>query len=68
MFWGEAILINCFDMSFGAVADMLVKTVFWELVSELYHVIISSDFGNDGSSGNFMDFIIAFDAGCGEFF
>ena len=68
MLQSEAILINCFDMSFGAVANMFVKTVFWELVGELYHVIIPSDFGNDGSSGNFTDFIIAFDAGGGEFF
>ena len=55
-------------MSFGAVANMFVKTVFRELVSELYHVIIPSDFGNDGSGGDFTDFIIAFDAGGGEFF
>lgn len=68
MLQSEAILINCFDMSFGAVANMFVKTVFRELVSELYHVIISSDFGNDGSGGDFTDFIIAFDAGGGEFF
>ena len=68
MFQSETILINCFDVGFGAVANMFVEAVFRELVSELYHVIIPSDFGNDGSGGNFTDFIIAFDAGGGEFF
>ena len=68
MFQSEAILINCFDMRFGAVANMFVEAVFRELVSELYHVIIPSDFSNDGSSGYFADFIIAFDAGGGELF
>ena len=68
MFRSETILVNCFNMSFGAVADMFVEIVFWIFLGELNHIIVTSDFGNDGSSGYFADFIIAFDAGGGEFF
>ena len=67
MFVGETILINSCDVNFGAVANVLVEVVFWVLFREFYHVVVASDFGDDGGGGDGADFIITFDAGRGVF-
>ena len=45
----EAVFIDGFDVRFGAVADVFVESVFGVLGGELDHVVISCDFGDDGS-------------------
>ena len=68
MFGGEAILIDGFDVGFSAVADVVVESVFWVFFGKFNHIVISSDFGDDGGGRDFANFIVAFDAGGGEFF
>ena len=63
VFWGETIFINSCDVSFGAVADVLVKSVLGVFIGEVYHIMITGDFGDNGGGGDFAYFIVAFDAG-----
>jgi len=59
----EAILIDGGDMGFGAVADVLVKTIVGIFGSEVFHILVTGDFGDDGSGGNLADESVGFDAG-----
>ena len=49
-------------MSLGAVADVFIEIVLRVFISEIDHVVVAGDFGDDGCSGNFADFSIGFDA------
>lgn len=59
----ETAFIDGGDMSFGAIADVLVKTVVGILGGEVFHILITSDFGDDGSGGDFADESVGFNAG-----
>lgn len=63
MFGGETVLVDCFDMRFGAVADVFIKTVFGKFGGEFNHVVVTGDFGDDGSGRDGFNFGVAFDAG-----
>lgn len=39
----------------GAVADVLFETVARVFLGEINHVVITSDFGDDGGGGDFFD-------------
>lgn len=68
VFWGEAVLIDSIDVSFGAVADVLVEAIFGVFFGKRYHIIVTGDFGDNGGGGDFANFVVTFDAGGGEFF
>ena len=54
-------------MSFSAVANVFFEMVVWVFIGKVYHVLIASDFGNDGSGRDFADFVIGFNASGGVF-
>lgn len=62
MFGGEAMFVDGGDVSFGAVTDMFVEAVVWVFFGEVHHVVVTSDFGDDGSGGNGFEFAVGFDA------
>lgn len=68
MLFNETVFVDSLDMGFGAVTDVLIETVFWVFSGELYHVLVASDFGDDGGGGDFADFGVGFDASGSEFF
>lgn len=68
MFGCETVFIDCLNVRFGAVANMLVEAVFWIFFGEFNHVVVTSNFSNNGCSGDFTDFIVALNASGGEFF
>ncbi len=68
MFRSEAVLIDSFKVSFSAVADVFIESMFRILGGEFNHVIIAGDFSDYGGGRNGGDFCITFDAGSGEFF
>ena len=50
-------------MGFGAVADVLIESVFWVIGGEVYHIAVTGDFGDDGSGGDFFELGVGFNAG-----
>lgn len=66
--WGEAVFIDSIDVSLGAVADMLVESVFGVFFGEINHIVIAGDFGDNGSGRDFANLIVAFDTSGGVFF
>ena len=42
---------------------MFVKLVVWIFVGEIYHVVITGDFGDNRGGGDCAKFIIGFNAG-----
>ena len=65
VFWSEAVAVDSFDVSGGAVADVLIETVVGVFGGDLNHIAVASYFGNDGSGGNFADFGVGLDDGRG---
>ena len=63
MLFGEAVLVDCCDVGLGAVADVLIETVFWILGGEVYHVTVAGDFGDNGGGRDFLELGIGFDTG-----
>ncbi len=61
MLWGEAVLIDSFDMSAGAVTDVFIETVVGVFVGKVYHIVVAGDFGDDGSGGDGANFAVGFD-------
>ena len=66
--WGEAVFVNGCDVGFGAVADVLVETIFGVFFGKRYHIIVTGDFSDDGSGGDFANLVVTFDAGGSMFF
>ena len=60
MFGGEAVFVDSGDVGFGAVANVLIESVFWIVGGEVYHVAVTGDFSNDGSGRNFFELGISF--------
>ncbi len=63
MFIGEAVLVDSCDVGSGAIADMFVETVCGIFGRDFSHVVVASDFGNDGGGRNLTNFVVAFDTG-----
>lgn len=57
----KAILIDGLNVSFSAIADMLVESILWVFGGEVDHVFVTSDFGDDGGGGDGFDFGVGFD-------
>lgn len=57
----KAILIDGLNVSFSAIADMLVESILWVFGGEVNHVFVTSDFGDDGGSGDGFDLGVGFD-------
>ena len=65
VFGCEAVLVDGFDMSFGAVADVFIELVFWILGANVYHVVVAGNFSDDGGGGDGLELGIGFDT-CGD--
>ena len=42
----------------GAVADVFFKTIAGILLSEIDHILVAGNFGDDGGGGNILDEMI----------
>ena len=65
VFFCQAVLIDSGDVRFGTVADVFIEPIFWVVGSEVYHIVVTSNFSDDGGGGDFADFNIGFDEGGG---
>ena len=50
-------------MGSSAIADVLIKMIFWVFGGEVNHILVASDFGDDGRGGDFTDFVVGLDEG-----
>ena len=61
----EAVFIDGGNVRFGAIANVLVESIFWIFGCKVYHIAVAGNFGDDGSGGNFADFGVGLDDGRG---
>ena len=63
MFRCETVFINGGDVNFGAIADVFFKTIVRIFSGEIFHILITSNFGYNRGGGNFADESVGFDTG-----
>ena len=61
-------MIDSGNVRFGTVADVLIKMIIGILRGKTEHIVIASNFGDDGSGRDFANFIVAFYASGGVLF
>ena len=61
-------MINSSNVRFGTIADVLIKMIIGILCGKIEHIVVASNFGNNGGCRDFANFVVAFYAGGGVLF